>query len=231
MKLDKRFSVGLVFSLASVTMLSGCSSMKTKHSCPLPESCAPIHDVYESATKDESPSGFTVYPKALYMEKRDEDMVGALLEGDGRSQSGGSTRTSSQKGGKAKPKKVKKIRFSQGVTPGIDANGAVWHPPQPYWVWLAHWVDETGVLHSGSYAWFTSKGYWTIDGVRVETSAQLNADDEERADFEPAFIPDAPVGTAQGAAGSPSFSAKSMARELRGAMEEFNKPQQGGASQ
>ena len=193
-------------------ILSGCSALDIKHSCPLPDSCAPIHDVYEAALKDEKPDGFTVYS----INKKNNVSSGSDIDSiDDDVVFGGTDIASKEKKEKKKEKKV----FKHGVTPGIDAHGAVWHPPQPYWVWLAHWVDDTGVLHSGSYAWFTSKGYWTIDGVRVETSAQLDLLNEERADFEPAFIPDAPmIGPGQT---DPSFSLQDAARDIKGAIQEI----------
>ena len=123
---------------ALLLVLGGCASV-SKHTCPIPEACAPVQRTLERAEADTSESGWVVGGAAAAKTQ------GEAEGGDGREA--------------AAPRHPAPV-----VEPGGEV--PVYEPPRPWRAWLAPWVDDQGGLHSGQYVWFTTPGAWVYLGRR-----------------------------------------------------------------
>ncbi|HEY9017683.1 TraV family lipoprotein [Thiomicrospira sp.] len=162
---NKHILAALGFALVA----SGCSS-NGKFSCPYGESCAPIDKVYESSINDTSTESWSVWGNEY-------DLI---------TQDNWACSKSGNQCDKSKTKPTEKT-VSLALPFADSLPGAVYHPPKPHKVWLAPWQDKSGVLHSGSYAWFTTPSYWTYAGVRMDQEGMTSQSDRE-FDVEPAYF-------------------------------------------
>ena len=173
-----------LFLMAIIFSIGGCST--TKFSCPYGESCADITDIYKAAKTDPNPKGWSV-TKDPTREKSNENTASF----DDLDEIDGYMDNSSMNEAVAKNKAIVKVKKSKLKTPQKDAlSAAVFHPEKPYQIWLAPWIDSNKILHSGSYAWFTTPSYWTYAGEMVSNnnvSSASNADEGVDFDIEPYY--------------------------------------------
>jgi len=146
----------LLATLSASFILSGTGCSSVKFSCPYGESCADITDIYHGSLSDHNPKGWSVTndptldKKSNNSNNQNNDL--SILDEDF------SNKNSNDKKNKSliTKKKLKEIQTD-------SLQGAVYHPAKPYQIWL---FDSTHILHSGSYAWFTTPSYWTYGGFR-----------------------------------------------------------------
>jgi hypothetical protein len=148
----------IILAIGAV-VLSGCSS-QPEYRCSIPEACAPVHENYDLATKDETKDGWVsegadpslppgVEPKEEESSQDEDD--------DGWFSGWFSSDSEEERRAKLQP-----------VMSGeVDVHsGPVFVPPRPHRIWLAHWKGEAGELNSGNYTYLTTPGYYHYMGEK-----------------------------------------------------------------
>lgn len=151
--------------------------MAPAHDCPIPNACSPLKTVYEASVSDEGSIGYSVLDSDN-IDKKENNSTVSVNEGFD---------LVSNDSEKQKRPSVERKELASPLNSGFKAGEAEWHPPVPYQVWLAPWVDRKGILNSGQYSWFTSKGYWTIEGIKVSHVHENGFESSEEIEFEPTW--------------------------------------------
>jgi hypothetical protein len=147
----------LAMSVSGV-VLSGCAS-QPDYRCEIPEACAPVHENYDLAIKDEQLDGWVSdgadpsLPPGV--EPKEE-------ESDSDDNGNGGWFNSWFGGDDSNKQDLAPIAQAE-----VDVHGgAVFVPPRPHRIWLDHWKGEGGELNSGNYTYLTTPGYYIYMGER-----------------------------------------------------------------